>query len=46
MPENYLSRIDASKMLSILSRKVFDLTKINDETCAYSDISTYDEATQ
>ena len=46
MPDNYLSRIDAAKMLSILSRKVFGNSVVNNETCAYKDISSYDATTQ
>jgi hypothetical protein len=46
MPENYLSRIDAAKMLSILSRKVFGNSKLNTETCAYTDIGNYDDVTK
>ncbi len=46
MPENYLSRVDAAKMLSILSRKVFGSTKPNSEACAYTDISTYEDITK
>ena len=46
MPDNYLSRVDAAKMLSILSRKVFGMNKINTETCSYTDISGYDDTTK
>ncbi len=46
MPENYLSRIDAAKMLSILSRKVFGNSKLNSEACAYTDISSYEDITK
>lgn len=46
MPDNYLSRVDAAKMLSILSRKVFENSKLNQESCAYTDISNYDDTTK
>jgi hypothetical protein len=46
MPENYLSRVDAAKMLSVLSRKVFGNTKLNSEACAYTDVRTYDDTTK
>lgn len=45
-PDNYLSRVDASKMLSILSRKVFGNSKPNNDACAYTDISLFDETTK
>lgn len=46
MPENYLSRVDAAKMLSILSRKVFGNNVLNKEACAYTDITSYDDTTK
>jgi hypothetical protein len=46
MPENYLSRVDASKMLSVLARKVFGSNKLNTEACAYTDVSMFDDTTK
>lgn len=46
MPENYLSRVDAAKMLSVLSRKVFGNNVLNKESCAYTDIASYDDITK
>lgn len=45
-PDNYLSRVDASKMLSILSRKIFGNNKLNTEKCAYTDILSFDDVTK
>jgi hypothetical protein len=46
MPENYLTRVDAAKMLSILSRKVFGNSTVKNTGCGYSDIAKYDEITK
>lgn len=46
MPENYLTRIDAAKMLSVLSRTVFGNNKIIGDPCTYTDIKAYDDITK
>lgn len=46
MPDNYLSRVDSAKMLSILSRTVFGNTIGTGDGCTYTDIGNYDTITQ
>jgi|GEM_PF-2542776 len=46
MPDNYLTRVDAAKMLSVLSKNVFNRTTQINTNCVYGDTLEFDAITQ